>query len=92
MLVFSGAKHSSHKHIKKAGRISAHEEEEAKKGGKEVIKHVVHDEEGGGKKSKSHSEDSHQSYKKSDAHSAHGAKFKSGAKQKKTNFSKVNLL
>lgn len=80
---------NSHKHLTKSGKKSHHDHEKSSKGQSEVTRHKIEDKEAGGKKSKNHSQDSHQSSKHVDGNSQHGAKFEEGAKHKKTNFAKV---
>ena len=84
-----GAKQSEFKHVKKSGKSSKNDAEKGRKGQmmKEIRKKVTGA--GGGKKTKHHDEDHHRVYKHKKGGSAHGGKFRDGAKRKKLNYKKV---
>lgn len=78
--------------MKKSGKKSHHDHEVANKGHSDVEHHAIDDKEAGGKKTKSHTQNAHQSSKHSNEHSQHGAKFEDGSKHKKTGFAKVFVM
>ncbi|XP_018568502.1 hornerin [Anoplophora glabripennis] len=84
----SGKKYSDHKHTKKSGKRSKHNEVKGRKGIDYKELQSVEDEEGGGKKTKFHTQGTHKSYKKSGGGSAQGLKYEESSDHKKNNLKK----
>ena len=80
--------HKGNKHVKSSGHNQHHDLEKAHKENKLTVKHKTHDVENGGKKLEHFEDNHHQSHKKSNVASQHGAKHKQAAKDKKTHYNK----